>query len=267
MIKDKLAILIVQYDIVWHNIELNLAKIDSLIGDKNSICNLIVLPEMFATGFSVDSDSIAQKEENSSILHWMRNLAKEKKTAICGSIAISTETGVYNRLYFIQPNGIEDFYDKHHLFRMSDEPQFYTAGNQKTIVEYLGWNIQLNVCYDLRFPVWMKNGIKHGVYDYDISIIVANWPSSRCEAWKCLTRARAIENQSYVIAVNRIGIDNKETKYQGDSSVVSEDGTLLLTSTSNEGAFIVTLDKTSLVTNRSQFPVALDWDLFQIITE
>jgi predicted amidohydrolase len=267
MIKDKLAILVVQYDIIWHNIELNLAKINSLIEDKNSSCDLIVLPEMFATGFSVDSYSIVQKEENSSILKWMRNLAKKKHTAICGSIAISTETGIYNRLYFIRPDGNEDYYDKHHLFRMSDELQFYTAGNRRTIVNYLGWKIQLNVCYDLRFPIWMKNGIQNGIYNYDISIIVANWPSSRSEAWNCLARARAIENQSYVIAVNRIGLDNKETYYQGDTLVIAADATLLLSPTSTEEAFEVTLDKQWLVNNRSQFPIALDWDLFQIVTE
>ena len=267
MINDKLAILVVQFDIAWHNIELNLAKIDSVIVDKGRSCDIIVLPEMFATGFSVDSNSIAQKEENSSILNWMRNLAIKKNAAVCGSVAISTETGVYNRLYFIQPDGIEDYYDKHHLFRMSDEPQFYTAGNRKTIVNYLGWKIQLNVCYDLRFPVWLKNGIQNGIYDYDISIIVANWPSSRSEAWNCLVRARAIENQSYVIAVNRIGLDNNEMDYQGDSLAIAADGTLLLSPTSTEGAFEVTLDKQWLVNNRSQFPVALDWDLFQIVTE
>lgn len=264
MKKDDLAILILQYDILWQDFNRNIAKIDQLIASHTSNVDLIVLPEMFATGFSVDSHRIVQSENNCTVLNWMREKARQLNTAIAGSIAISIGESSYNRLYFIKPDGTEEHYDKRHLFRLSDEPTHYTRGNARTIIDYLGWKIQLSICYDLRFPVWMRNRCREAGYEYDLSLIVANWPASRSTAWKTLAVARAIENQCYLIAVNRIGRDGNGIDHQGDSMLVTPEGTKQIDAASSEGCFFTTIRKSDLEALKAKFPVGLDWDTFEL---
>lgn len=264
MTKDELSILALQYDIQWQDYNQNIAKIDKLIAKCASKTDLIVLPEMFATGFCVDSHQIVQPEDNSPILNWMRKKAKSLNTAIAGSIAISIGKNAFNRLYFIRPDGTEEHYDKRHLFRLSDEPIHYTKGCERKTINYLGWKIRLNICYDLRFPIWMKNQYSEIGYEYDLSLIVANWPASRSTAWKTLTVARAIENQCFLIAVNRIGLDGNAINHQGDSILATPEGNKLIDAETTEGLFLTSIKRSDLQSLRRKFPVGLDWDQFKL---
>lgn len=219
---------------------------------------LYILPEMWNTGFAAAPFGIAEKLEEckkSGSLNWMTNMAMKYNAAICGSLALETESGKYaNRCYFVRPDGSYSSYDKKHLFFGGGENINYTAGNKRTIIEYKGIRFMLLVCYDLRFPVWARNE-----KDYDAIICVANWPEARQEAWETLLKARAIENQSYVLGANRVGKDSL-CKYSGGSCIVSPYGKLLSLCGNAEGFATAELDIEGLNKFRKAFPVLTDRD-------
>lgn len=265
MIKRELNIATIQFDIFWNKMVENLSRIDDFLQSMSKDTDIVVLPEMFATGFSVSGNDTAECVETSVAVNWMIQRASKYQCAICGSIAIVDDGKLYNRFYFVEPNGSFHFYNKRHLFRLSDEPKNYTSGNENVVVNYLGWKFRLAVCYDLRFPVWLKNSLENDGYEYDVLLLVANWPATRSYAWKMLLSARAIENQSYVVGVNRIGVDASGTKHSGDSMVFSFTGEPMLDVNAQEGAFGCRLSLDDLNLHREQFKVALDWDLFFFI--
>lgn len=240
-------------DIEWKSPEQNFRKIEQEFA--NETADLFLLPEMFSTGFCVDVPEIADSEGNT--LLWMKKFAQKKNAAIAGSISVKEKGVFYNRFYFVHPNGNVDFYDKKHLFALGSESKIYTNGNERVIVNYLGFRILLLICYDLRFPVFARN---QG--DYDAILCVANWPQQRIEQWKCLLKARAIENQCFVFGVNRIGIDGNNLHYPessfsffADSQEISEQNNNLITAEWN-------LEKLSAF--RRAFPFLKDADDFEL---
>ena len=259
MTKD-LKVTIVQTSLVWEDIDANLAafseKLD-IIGQSAS--DLIVLPEMFNTGFTMNASLVAEPM-NSKTMEWMAKLSSQKKCAITGSMVIKEGGNYYNRLIWMRPDGTSEYYNKRHTFRMAEENKTYASGNKKLIVEMEGWRICPLVCYDLRFPVWSRN-----TGDYDLLIYVANWPDRRCHAWRSLLIARAIENQAYVVGVNRIGKDGKDIEYSGYSVVLNPKGEPISSSKPIvESIETITLSYTELENYRKEFPVGLDADKFRI---
>jgi predicted amidohydrolase len=202
-------------NIIWKNITANKQLIVDLL--KNQEADVFLLPEMFTTGFCMDAEEIA--DPNEETLQWMKALAKEKNAAIGGSISVKEHGKFFNRFYFVLPNGTHEQYDKRHLFSYSGEDKIYTKGNERVIVHYKGFRVLLQTCYDLRFPVFMRNK-----GDYDAIFFVANWPETRIEAWKTLLKARAIENQCFVFGVNRIGTDGNNLNYPESSYSFFADG-------------------------------------------
>lgn len=258
MMQNSLHISCVQFDVSWESIKTNLSKIDALINGLET--DLIVLPEMFSTGFSMKPERCAETMKGESI-SWMKKTAHEQNTAIMGSLIIAENGDYYNRLIFVYPKGEIEFYDKRHLFTLAGEDKVYTAGNSKMIVDYLGWKICPMICYDLRFPVWSRN-----TEEYDILLYVANWPKPRISAWDTLLKARAIENMSYVVGVNRIGEDGNNLSYVGHSQGIDMLGEPLRNHDySKEGVVQITLDKLTLESTRSKFQFLNDKDSFSII--
>ncbi|MBW8361828.1 MAG: amidohydrolase [Kaistella sp.] len=203
-------------DIIWKNKEKNFEKISSEFSGVEA--DLFILPEMFSTGFCMDAEEIADRTEET--LSWMKDFSKKRNTAVCGSVSVSEKGKFFNRFYFAEPGGKHHQYDKRHLFSYSGEDRIYSRGNERIIVDYGGWKILLQVCYDLRFPVFSRNND-----DYDAIIYVANWPETRIDAWYSLLKARAIENQCYVFGLNRIGTDGNRLHYSESSSCFFADGT------------------------------------------
>ncbi len=261
---NDLKITIIQSDLHWENPLANLNNFDTKIDNVSEKADIIVLPEMFNTAFSINPAKCAETMDGPTV-KWLQHKAKEKNCIIVGSILIDDNGAFYNRMVWMQPDGSYSTYDKRHLFRMSDEYKLFNGGNSRTVVEYKEWKINLNICYDLRFPVWGRNTYKDGEYEYDLMIYVANWPESRSYIWQTLLKARAIENQSYIIGVNRVGVDGFETSYSGDSMFVDPIGNVLLqASTSEEGIYTLQLSKASLHEFRNKFTVGLDWDEFEV---
>jgi len=257
--QSQLKIVLVQANLVWHNAEQNRIQFTKKINAIKEKVDLIVLPEMFTTGFSMHPKGIAETMKGETI-EWMQKIASEKNTAIAGSIIISENENYYNRFLFVHPSGTVDKYDKRHLFTLAREEKVYTSGKEKLIVNYKGWKICPLVCYDLRFPVLARN-----VEDYDVLLYVANWPKPRISAWDALLKARAIENMSYAIGVNRVGIDENNHEYSGHS--VAYDGLgkkLTHFKTNIEDKAIVTLRKKHLAEIRNKFNFLNDKDLFEI---
>lgn len=269
MTKD-LKVTIVQTSPVWENIDANIdlysQKLENI---EPAFTDLIALPEMFTTGFTMNASVIAE-QMNGKTMEWLAKMAAEKKCVITGSIVIKEDDKYYNRLIWMRPDGTHEFYNKRHTFRMAEEHKTYASGNKKLIVELQGWKICPLVCYDLRFPVWSRNlpQTPKGALtmEYDSLIYVANWPEKRIHAWRHLLIARAIENQSYVVAVNRIGKDDKDIEYRGYSVVLNPKGEpLSSTKPSVELIETVTLSYSKLENFRKEFPVALDADKFKIL--
>lgn len=215
-----LTITTIQANLVWEDKSRNLKYFNQVFNSLQGQTDLIVLPEMFTTGFSMNAVTLAESMDGEGV-KWMAKKAKEHNAVIAGSLIIKEEDHFFNRLIWMPPNGEVQYYDKRHLFTLAKEDRTYTAGSEKLIVDYKGWKICPLVCYDLRFPAWSRN-----MEDYDLLIYVANWPKSRAHHWKSLLIARAIENQAYVIGVNRVGVDKKENVYTGDTSVVDYKGTI-----------------------------------------
>jgi omega-amidase len=243
----------VQTHLYWEDKKENLKMFDSLLKKWSEDTDLILLPEMFTTGFSMKAEELYE-EMNGECVAWMKQVAMEKKCAIAGSMIIKEGTNYYNRLVFVNSDGALFTYDKRHLFSMGDEHKHFSPGNKQLIVEYKGWKLNLNVCYDLRFPRWLRNTKENS---YDALIIVANWPEKRMEHWDALLKARAIENQCYVIGVNRIGDDGNGIAHVGHTSVYHPFGTIEYIS---EQAEIHThvLSAHELKLNRRQFPFLND---------
>ncbi len=241
-------------DIKWKAKALNYQQIEEDLRDREA--DLFLLPEMFATGFSMEPEEIADRNEES--LAWMKKFAREKNAAVCGSVSVEEQGKFYNRMYFIKPDASFVKYDKTHLFSYSGEDKVYTPGNDRVVVEYLGVKILLQVCYDLRFPVFSRN---RG--DYDLAIYVANWPEKRVEAWEHLLKARAIENQAYVFGLNRIGTDGNNLLYRESSHCFFADGSEVSEKTGNIISTEIDLEK--LKDFRTQFRFLDDRDQFEII--
>lgn len=250
-------IVLLQTDIVWANPAANVERAERLM-DEMPGADLYVLPEMWATGFATQPEGIAEEEECALSLQWMKTVAREKDCAVCGSLAIKTSDGLFrNRNYFVTPDSVS-YYDKHHLFSHGHEDRSFKAGEQRVVVEWKGVRFLLLTCYDLRFPVWSRWG-RAG--KYDTILLVANWPSSRMLAWETLVRARAIENQSYMIAVNRVGTDGQGINYEGGSVVIDPIGRTLAEGHKKvEQAISGVLDMVSLQSMRQHFRVLDDRD-------
>lgn len=259
MTEEILRILIIQSEISWKDTTDNLQKFSSLIQKSEQEVDLILLPEMFTTGFISTPDDVPKGMQEMA-LEWLRQTAKSKNCRIAGSMIVSEDNTFYNQLVCAHPSSETDFYNKRHLFRMAGEEEQYSRGLQRTVSRIKGWRICWQICYDLRFPVWCRN---RG--DYDILVVVANWPANRGEVWNTLLRARAIENQSYVLGVNRIGIDGNRIRYQGDSSVIDPKGNRISDPDKGEEKRIYAeLRYSSLMDFRKKFPVMRDADKFII---
>ena len=254
-----LNIALLQVDLNWENPEANRSLFSKEIENLNEKVDLIILPEMFTTGFSMNAEALAEQMDGPS-LQWMREMAKSQDAAVTGSLIIEENRNYYNRLFFVYPDGSYKIYDKRHTFTLAKEDQTYTAGTEKLIVEYKGWKICPLICYDLRFPVWSRN-----TEDYDLLIYVANWPNKRVNAWDALLKARAIENMSYCVGVNRTGIDGGGYEYSGHSAVYDCLGKNL-TGEDREEVFveIVKLDKNHLKETRDSLKFLQDRDRFEI---
>jgi predicted amidohydrolase len=212
-----LRITTVQSNQIWEDKPANLARYESLI-ENIAATDLIIFPEMFHTGFSMNVEALAENLENSMGINWLKNCAKTNNCAVYTSLIIEENNAFYNRGVFIEPTGKLSIYDKRKCFSLAHEDDFFTAGQNEIIVEYNSWKLQLQICYDLRFPEIVRNRIEGNIPAYDVILYVANWPKKRAEHWKALLKARAIENQCYVVGVNRVGTDGKGLEYSGDSS-------------------------------------------------
>lgn len=253
-----LKVALVQTNLVWENKKANLSLIESSIALLPTETDIIVLPEMFNTGFSMNPAANAEKMDGDT-LNWMRDVAKQKNAILTGSLIIEEGNGYYNRLIWMLPDGTFQQYDKKHLFTLAGEENFYKPGNQKLIIEYKGWKMCPMICYDLRFPVWIRN-----VENYDCLIIVANWPERRIFHWEQLLIARAIENQCFVIGVNRVGTDNNELYHNGNSMVVSPLGNTMIKLADMSTVANATLSYEKILQVRNDLPFLNDRDHFSI---
>jgi omega-amidase len=261
---NNLIVTLIQPDLAWEDKEKNLGRFENLFQLLKQKQDLIVLPEMFNTGFVVEPHSIAETMEGNTI-QWMKKQAASTESVITGSLVVEEDGQYFNRLIWMSPDGSFSTYDKRHLFRLGDEHLQFSQGNQKLIVELKGWKICPLVCYDLRFPVWSKNIFENGTYAYDVLIYIANWPGRRSYAYRQLIIARAIENQCYVIGVNRVGMDGKNIMYQGDSAVLDYKGKHLIEIPPGvEDMETLSLDYENLREFREGFTVGMDWDDFEI---
>jgi omega-amidase len=249
---------LIQAPLVWENPAENLAYFQYKIATLTEETDLIVLPEMFATGFSMNPKNIAETMNGKSV-SWMQKIAQTKNCAITGSLIITENGSFYNRLLFVYPSGEIVFYDKKHLFSLAGEDKIYTAGNEKVIIAYKNFKICLMICYDLRFPVFTRN-----TTDYDLLIFVANWPDTRINAWDTLLKARAIENMCYTIGVNRIGTDNSKLNYIGHSQAIDYLGNYLIEPQTTEGVFNCQLDKEKMLKVREKLGFLNDKDAFEL---
>lgn len=255
---EDLRATIIQSTLHWEDADRNLAMFSEKIAGINDTSDLIVLPEMFNTGFTMNTD-FAETMEGKTV-EWMKKASLDTNTAITGSVIIKENRCCYNRLLWVQEGEVKAFYDKRHLFRMAGEHHHFSAGKARIIVEVKGWRICPLVCYDLRFPVWSRSR-----NDYDCLIYIANWPERRSHAWKTLLQARAIENQCYVIGVNRVGMDGNDIAYSGDSAVIDSKGyTVSTTPAYEESTETVTLSWPALADYRDKFPVGMDADDFEV---
>lgn len=257
-----LRVTVVQTALTWHDAPANLARFESLLQPLAGQTDLIVLPEMFTTGFTMSAQDVAEPVNGPGV-EWLRKMSARANAAITGSIATQDGAQYYNRLIWMRPDGTFDSYDKRHLFRMAREHEHYAAGKRRLIVSLGAWRICPQVCYDLRFPVWSRNRIGTEL-GYDVLIYVANWPDRRRHAWQTLLRARAMENLSYCIGVNRVGKDRQGLNYTGDSAVIDFLGQPLVEKADEEFVATVSLDRAALDAFREKFPAHLDADAFSI---
>lgn len=250
---------LIQTNLIWENPAANRNLFQEKINAIADEIDLIVLPEMFTTGFTMNPSTVAETMEGET-LSWLKEMAKTKNCAITGSLVIQENANFYNRMVFVFPDGKVQHYDKRHLFTLAGEEKVYKAGSERLIVEYKGWKICPLVCYDLRFPVFSRN-----TENYDLLIYVASWPQPRINAWDILLKARAVENLSYSIGVNRVGVDNNNLTYNGHSQINDELGNYILSPQENDEIFIVELDKDKMLETRNRLNFLHDKDIFKLI--
>jgi omega-amidase len=257
--RNELKVTILQSDLFWENPDANRRMFSEKINNIIENTDLIVLPEMFTTGFTMNASLLAESESGQT-LDWMKIQANKKNSALVGSFIVFEKNNFYNRLFFVKPNGDYYTYDKRHTFTLADEHLTYTSGKELLTINFLGWKICPLICYDLRFPVWARN-----TCDYDLLIYTANWPQKRIHAWDTLLRARAIENMAYCVGVNRTGKDDNLNQYNGHSAIYDVLGKQL-TTTKNEGNFSETiiLEKIHIVSERAHFQFLSDRDHFTL---
>jgi predicted amidohydrolase len=263
MISTTLKIALVQTDLYWKDKTANLAMLEEKLMNIQSGVDLIVLPEMFTTGFTMDAREVAEPM-NFTATKWMKQIAAQTQALITGSIVIEEKGGFFNRLLWVSPDGKVDFYDKRHLFRMADEDAHYKMGKERKVFEWKGWRIMPQICYDLRFPVWSRNRAFDGQAEYDVLFFVASWPSPRISAWDILLKARSVENLSYSMGLNRIGQDGNGIPYSGHSAAYNFKGETLVFADSKEEILYVDLDLNSLQEYRKKFPAWMDADEFDL---
>lgn len=262
---SNLKVSLVQTSLHWEDKASNLSMLSEKIASVKASTHLVVLPEMFTTGFSMKPEQLAENMEGDT-LAWMKQTARDNKVILTGSMIAEQEGNYYNRLVWMLPNGQFGTYDKRHLFAFAEEDKHYTSGTKRLIASVNGWKVHLLVCYDLRFPVWARQQFdEQGNYEYDVLVYVANWPEKRSTAWKSLLQARAIENQCYVVGVNRVGKDANDIIYSGDSMVIDPLGEILYQKANEEDVATLTLDKDHLDAVRKRFPFWRDADNFDIL--
>ena len=259
---SSLYISLIQTQLFWEDKAANLLMLEKKINSITQKTEIIVLPEMFSTGFSMNPSALAETMDGTTV-QWMKKIAVEKKIILTGSIIIQEDDQFFNRLLWVLPNGTIGHYDKRHRFAFAGEDQHYSNGHKRLIAQVKGWKINLQICYDLRFPVWARQQ-SDGEPEYDILIYVANWPERRNHAWKTLLTARAIENQSYVIGVNRVGEDGKGIYHSGNSMVIDPLGEVLYHKEHDEDIYTIQLEKNMLTEIRTKFPFWKDADDFLI---
>ncbi|MVT07381.1 amidohydrolase [Chitinophaga tropicalis] len=260
-----LKVTLIQTQLHWENIEQNLRMFDEKINSIKERTEVVILPEMFSTGFSMKSEQLAETMDGSAV-QWMKKKAAEKNIIITGSLIIKENDQYLNRLIWMQPNGVAGTYDKRHLFGYAGEHEHYQPGDKRLIAQVKGWKICPIICYDLRFPVWSRNVIspETGAPVYDVLINVANWPERRSIAWKTLLHARAIENQCYALGVNRVGNDGNNIYHSGDSSIIDPLGEIIYRKEHDEDIFTTTLERSRLDEIRKNIPFLKDADKFQV---
>jgi len=256
---DNLKITIFQGYLFWENTDKNLQNISLRLSSIREKTELIILPEMFNTGFTMNAEKLAEAMDGKTI-QWMYKTAKEYNCVVTGSLIVKDNNKYYNRLIWMRPDGTYQHYDKRHLFALGKEHETYTAGSKKLIVELKGWKICPMICYDLRFPVWMRNVDA----EYDLMIVVANWPERRALHWRTLIPARAVENQSYVIGVNRVGHDGNEVYHSGDSTCIDPNGNVVYYKRDEEDVYTFTIIGDEVVKARRALPFLKDEDKFTI---
>ena len=253
-----MKVALIQSILVWENPIANRNNFEEKINAISEKVDLIVLPEMFTSGFTMNPKDVCEAMGGETVL-WLKLIAKAKNSAITGSLIIKENDNYYNRLVFVFPSGEIQYYNKRHLFTLAGEEKVYTSGIKKLIIDYLGWKICPLICYDLRFPVFSRN-----TEEYDVLLYVANWPKPRINAWDSLLKARAIENISYTIGVNRVGIDNNKLEYNGHSQIIDFSGNYLLEPQENDGIYYTTLHKNNLLDFREKFGFLNDRDAFTV---
>lgn len=261
-----LMVTLIQTDLTWENKESNLVNLERKIESIRSQSHVIILPEMFSTGFSMNPSLLAEPMDGPSV-QWMRSIAKRRNSILTGSLIIEEGGRYYNRLIWMLPNGQLGTYDKRHCFSLANEQLHYTPGTKRLIASVNGWRINLCICYDLRFPVWTRQQIspEDPKPEYDVLVYVANWPDRRIGAWNTLLPSRAIENQSYVIGVNRVGVDGLGLEHSGCSQVIDPLGGVSSFIRDAEAVETVLLDRSLLEDVRSRFPFWRDADAFDIL--
>ena len=262
-----LTVTLLQTELYWHQIDANLAMLEEKIWQIGQPTDLIVLPEMFSTGFTQEAPALAEPM-NSKTFRWMKQQAAQTQAVVTGSYIVREQQTYYNRLLWMEPDGTYACYDKRHLFRMAQEEEIFAGGEERIIPRWKGWRICPLVCYDLRFPVWSRNYLQpDGSLAYDVLLYVANWPASRSQAWNVLLRARAIENSCYTIGVNRVGEDGNAVLYSGNSMVSDYRGNVLADLSDRERIQTISLSYHDLSTYRERFPVHLDADRFSFFSQ
>ena len=261
---ENLRVCLVQMELAWEDPAANRAAIEALLADQQSKHDLVVLPEMFTTGFTMNASKVAE-QPGGETEQWMQALATYLGAVIVGSIVVQEQEAYYNRLLVVTKNGTALHYDKRHLFRMAGEHQVFTPGTMMQVFTLKGWRILPLVCYDLRFPIWSRNKLEEdGRLYFDVMLYVANWPERRVHHWKSLLVARAIENQSYTLGVNRVGADGNNIVYSGDSAIIDPLGFSIITATTQGHLLTATLDWEVLSTYRERFPAWADADRFDV---
>ncbi len=263
---SSLSFTIIQSTLFWEDKIANLNMFEEKISSIAEKTEIVVLPEMFSTGFSMRPAQLAETMDGPSV-QWMKNIAIKKKIILTGSLIIRDGEHFYNRLLWVLPNGELGYYDKRHRFAFAGEDQHYASGNKRLVAQVKGWKINLQICYDLRFPVWARQQSSGDLPEFDVLIYVANWPERRNHAWRTLLTARAIENQSFVLGVNRVGNDGNNIYHSGNSMVIDPLGEVLYHKEHDEDIFTVTLQKETVNEVRTKFPFWKDADKFYIIQD